>query len=235
MGDVIVALDFSEKQEMQNFLDRFQTVKKPVVKIGMELFYQYGPALVREVQSQGFKIFLDLKLNDIPNTVERGMFQIAKLGVQYTTVHALGGTEMMQAAIRGAEKGASSVNVDRPLILAVTELTSISEKAMHDEQNINISMHEQVERLTKLSYEAGTDGVICSALDLKELNSNFKDFKFITPGIRPLGFEKSDQKRVVTPTEARQLGSTDIVIGRPITRSKNPLKTYQQIFEEWSK
>ncbi|ANZ70532.1 orotidine-5'-phosphate decarboxylase [Pediococcus claussenii] len=220
---------------MQNFLNNFQVGKKPVVKIGMELFYQYGPALIKEVQRQGFKIFLDLKLNDIPNTVERGMFQIAKLGVQYTTVHALGGTEMMQAAIRGAQKGATSANVNRPLVLAVTELTSISEKVMHDEQNIDISMREQVESLINLSYKAGTDGVICSALDLKELDGNFKNFKFITPGIRPLGFEKSDQKRVVTPTEARQFGSTDIVVGRPITRSNNPLKTYQQIFKEWSK
>ncbi|WP_353990437.1 orotidine-5'-phosphate decarboxylase [Pediococcus argentinicus] len=231
---VIIALDYDNQDQMNIFLDSIQDLQpKPIVKIGMELFYQYGPPIVQEVQERGFKMFLDLKLNDIPNTVERAMTQIAKLGPQLTTVHALGGKEMMEAAVRGANAGAKISQQEPPQILAVTELTSISTAVLRSEQNVRLEMSEQVTSLTQLAKDAGVAGVICSAQDLAAQEVLDSEMLYITPGIRPLETKQDDQSRVVTPTQARKLGSNAIVVGRPITKSEHPLQAYQQIFKEW--
>lgn len=222
----IIALDFSSDEEVYDFLGKFEETL--YVKIGMELFYKYGPAIVREV-AKDHDVFLDLKLHDIPNTVERAMKNIADLDVALTNVHAAGGVEMMTAAKRGLEGS-------RTKLIAVTQLTSTSEEQMKNYQNIQTSLLESVVHYAKCTEEAGLAGVVCSAQEAAAIKaSTSRDFVCLTPGIRPQGTEIGDQKRVVTPDGARRAGSDYIVVGRPITQAENPVLVYEQIKEQWNK
>ena len=224
MHNVIVALDFSSAQEVETFLDKFN---EPIyVKVGMELYYQTGPAIVKMIKDKGHKLFLDLKLHDIPNTVEKAMRGLSKLGVDMTNLHAAGGIEMMQAAKRGLGEG--------PLLLAVTQLTSTSQQEMHDEQLIPVSLEESVLHYAKCAEKAGLDGVVCSPLEAGLIKENLgENFISVTPGIRPATSDKGDQKRVTTPQDARRIGSSYIVVGRPITQALDPVKAYHEIVQDW--
>ncbi|NLW14789.1 MAG: orotidine-5'-phosphate decarboxylase [Erysipelothrix sp.] len=224
MHKVIVALDFSSKEAVETFLNKFET---PIyVKVGMELYYQEGPAIVELIKSKGHKIFLDLKLHDIPNTVEKAMRGLAKLGVDMTNVHAAGGIEMMKAAKKGLGEG--------PILLAVTQLTSTSEAQMHHDQLIKVSLEESVLNYAKCTQEAGLDGVVCSPLEATMIKEALgEDFYKVTPGIRPASSEVGDQKRVTTPKQAREIGSSYIVVGRPITQALDPVKAYNDIVNDW--
>ncbi|OJG68784.1 orotidine 5-phosphate decarboxylase [Enterococcus moraviensis] len=200
----------------------------------MELFYQEGPEIVRWLKSLGHSVFLDLKLHDIPNTVEKSMTGLAKLGVNITNVHAAGGVKMMQAAKEGLKKG-TQVGNKVPLLIAVTQLTSTSEIQMQQDQLIDVPLKESVLHYAKCTEKAGLDGVVCSALEAQDIHQATSDaFVCLTPGIRPSGSDVGDQQRVVTPTEARKIGSTYIVVGRPITQAKKPYEAYQQIKNEWN-
>lgn len=226
MNKPIIALDFSSKQQVEDFLAQFDELL--FVKIGMELFYQEGPELVRWIKSQGHEIFLDLKLHDIPNTVESAMQGIAKLGVDLTNVHAAGGIEMMQAAKRGLGDSAAK-------LIAVTQLTSTSEEQMHEDQLIYVSLEESVLHYAKQAKRAGLDGVVCSVLESSAISRACgEEFLKVTPGIRLAESEADDQKRVATPAAAKQQGSTHIVVGRAITKAENPAAAYSQIKTEWS-
>lgn len=221
---VIIALDFSSFEEVENFLKKFKE-DKLFVKVGMELFYQEGPRIVEYIKSLGHDIFLDLKLHDIPNTVEKAMRGLAKLGVNMTNVHAAGGIEMMQAAKRGLGNEAS--------LIAVTQLTSTSEEQMHSDQLIPVSLEESVLHYAKCAQEAGLDGVVCSPLEAAIIRDNTSDaFLRVTPGIRPASSAVGDQKRVMTPQRAFENGSSYIVVGRPITQSNDPVAAYQEILKE---
>ena len=226
MNKPIIALDFSSKQQVEEFLSRFD---EPLfVKVGMELFYQEGPALVRAIKAMGHDIFLDLKLHDIPNTVESAMRGIAKLGVDLTNVHAAGGVEMMEAAKRGLSGSMTK-------LIAVTQLTSTSEEQMHSDQLILVSLQDSVLHYAKKAKQAGLDGVVCSVLEAAAIGEACgANFMRVTPGIRPAGAAKDDQKRIATPQGARLQGSTHIVVGRAITKSGNPPESYGQIKNEWS-
>lgn len=224
MHNIIVALDFSSIEEVENFLDLFDT---PIyVKVGMELYYQTGPEIIKLVKDKGHKIFLDLKLHDIPNTVERAMRGLSKLGVDMTNVHAAGGVEMMKAAKRGLGEG--------PMLLAVTQLTSTSEENMRREQLIEKPLEQSVLNYAKITKEAGLDGVVCSPLEAKLIHDELgQDFNTVTPGIRLKSNAVGDQKRVTTPKEARQIGSSYIVVGRPITQAENPYEAYLEVVSDW--
>ena len=226
MNKPIIALDFSSKQQVEDFLAQFD---EPLfVKVGMELFYQEGPELVRWIKSQGHEIFLDLKLHDIPNTVESAMRGLAKLGVDLTNVHAAGGVEMMQAAKRGLSGSATK-------LIAVTQLTSTSEDEMHEDQLIYVSLEESVLHYAKQAKRAGLDGVVCSVLESSAIRQACgEEFLKVTPGIRLANTAADDQKRVATPAAAKQQGSTHIVVGRAITGAKDPMAAYSQIKTEWS-
>lgn len=228
----IIALDVPSKEEVSTFLG--QMGEGPfAIKIGMELFYNEGPQLVRELKRQGHWIFLDLKLHDIPNTVFRAMRNVATLGVDMVTVHAAGGVEMMQAARDGIEAGTEE-GMNRPLVVAVTQLTSTSEEQMQEEQNIQTLLLESVTRYAKLAEQAELDGVVCSAQEVEAiLAATRPDFLCVTPGIRPSGKAEADQKRVVSPSKAREVGAAYIVVGRPITTAANPRTAYQEIKEQW--
>lgn len=231
----IIALDFSTWQEVEQFLQLFPEDEKLFVKIGMELFYQEGPIIVRWLKDAGHEVFLDLKLHDIPNTVEKAMRGLAKLGVDITCVHAAGGIKMMQAALRGLEDG-TPVGKKRPLLLAITQLTSTSEEEMHHDQLIQVPLEESVIHYAQCAKEAGLDGVVSSALEVSAIKEKTRtDFVCLTPGIRPEGTVAQDQTRIVTPAKAHEIGSTFIVVGRPITQAKDPYKAYQIIKEEWSR
>ncbi|WP_057803212.1 orotidine-5'-phosphate decarboxylase [Pediococcus stilesii] len=231
---VMIALDFKNQGELKHFLDQFPAHVKLTLKIGMELFYGLGPDIVRDIHEKGHDIFLDLKLNDIPNTVEKAMVQLGRMGVQYTTIHALGGSEMIRAAKRGLTAGAKEAGYQTPKLLAVTELTSISETQLHEEQNVGLSMSEQVLKLAELTSQFGGDGVICSPNEVEYLKAKLpEDFLFVTPGIRPAGAEKGDQKRTMTPAEAAVAGSSAIVVGRPITLAEDPVVAYQTILSDF--
>ncbi|MDR0854760.1 MAG: orotidine-5'-phosphate decarboxylase [Christensenellaceae bacterium] len=226
--DVIIALDFSSKAETLNFLAQFEGLN-PYIKIGMELFYSEGSSLVTELKEKGFKIFLDLKLHDIPNTVKKAMRNLARLGVDITNCHAGGGIEMMRAAKQGLDEGTGEDK--KPLLIAVTQLTSTSETALHNELLINASMADTVKKYAENAKAAGLDGVVCSPLEaaiMKELS-----LISITPGVRPLGADVGDQQRVTTPAKARELGSTYIVVGRPITDAPNPKAAYLEIRKDF--
>ncbi len=224
MHNVIVALDFSSLEEVENFLDLFET---PIfVKVGMELYYQTGPSIIEMIKNRGHKIFLDLKLHDIPNTVEKAMRGLSKLNVDMTNVHAAGGVEMMRAAKRGLG--------DDAILLAVTQLTSTSEETMRKEQLIEKTIEESVLNYAKITEEAGLDGVVCSPLEAKLIHDNLgKDFFTVTPGIRLKSNDVGDQKRVTTPQDARRIGSSYIVVGRPITQAENPYEAYLEVVEDW--
>ena len=224
MTKLIIALDFSSKTDVFNFLDELKG-ETLFVKIGMELFYKEGPSIVKEIKELGHKVFLDLKLHDIPNTVERAMKNLKELGVDMTNVHASGGLEMMKAAKRGFG--------DKGKLIAVSQLTSISEETMRTEQLINTTLEESVLNYAKLSYEAGLDGMVCSAMEVEKIHHDIhKDFLCVTPGIRPKTSERGDQKRVVTPTQASLWGSDYIVVGRPITQANDRKQAYLDIMQE---
>lgn len=223
----IVALDFPSFEDVKAFLALFPAEEKLYVKIGMELYYAAGPEIVFYVKSLGHSVFLDLKLHDIPNTVKSAMAVLAKLGVDMTNVHAAGGVEMMRAAREGLGSG--------PKLIAVTQLTSTSEKQMHDFQNIQTSLAESVVHYAKKTAEAGLDGVVCSAHEVEAIKAaTSEDFVCLTPGIRPAGSATGDQKRVMTPADARAIGSDYIVVGRPITQAEDPVAAYQAIKAEWN-
>ena len=224
ISEVIVALDFPGREEAENFLDNFDY---PIyVKVGMELYYQTGPGLIKAIKDRGHKIFLDLKLHDIPNTVESAMRGLAKLGVDMTNVHAAGGIEMMKAAKRGLGENGK--------LIAVTQLTSTSQQQMHDDQLIKVSLEESVLHYAKCAQEAGLDGVVCSPLEAGIIRDNTsEEFLRVTPGIRPADSDVGDQKRIATPKNARSLGSSFLVVGRPITKADNPKEAYETIRKDW--
>lgn len=223
----IIALDFESADKVNAFLDQFD---EPLfIKVGMELFYQTGPKLIKSIKDRGHSIFLDLKLHDIPNTVSKAMEGLAKLDVDLVNVHAAGGKAMMEAAIKGLRQHNKHTK-----IIAVTQLTSTTETQLHEEQNIQTTIEEAVLNYAKLSQQAGLDGVVCSPLEAELITAQLgKDFMKVTPGIRPEGSAQNDQKRITTPEQAKQLGSTHIVVGRPITQSDDPVKSYQIIKESW--
>ncbi|HEM3697774.1 TPA: orotidine-5'-phosphate decarboxylase [Streptococcus suis] len=224
----IIALDFAGKEEVQSFLEQFPADEKLYVKVGMELYHAEGPGIINYLKGCGHSIFLDLKLHDIPNTVESAMKVLAKLGVDMTNVHAAGGVEMMRAARRGLGKDA--------VLIAVTQLTSTSEEQMRTDQNIQTSLQEAVVHYAQRAQEAGLDGVVCSAHEVALIkDATSSDFVCLTPGIRPTGGEVGDQKRVMTPADAARIGSDYIVVGRPITRADHPYQTYLSIKEEWNR
>lgn len=230
----IIALDFASKDEVATFIEKFPKEEALFVKVGMELFYQEGPEIVRWLNQLGHAVFLDLKLHDIPNTVEKAMIGLAKLGVAITNVHAAGGIEMMAAAKAGLVKG-TKAGEKTPMLIAVTQLTSTSEKAMHQDQLIQVPLKESVLHYAACAQKAKLDGVVCSALEAQEIHKKTtNDFVCLTPGIRPTGADVGDQKRVVTPSKARELGATYIVVGRPITQAENPYETYVTIKKEWN-
>lgn len=230
---VIVALDVSTTEELQDLLKSLKTAQ-PYVKVGMELYYRYGPELVRQLKADGFHIFLDLKLHDIPTTVYKAMRGLAKLDLDMVNVHAAGGKEMMRAAIHGLEEGVAAGR-SRPICLAVTQLTSTDQQMLENELLINVPMEKVVNAYGLIAYESGCDGVVCSpqeATGIKQVVS--QQFIAVTPGIRLLGDAKNDQKRLATPKKARQMGSDFIVVGRSITQAKNPLMAYERVQKEWS-
>ncbi|ALN76220.1 orotidine-5'-phosphate decarboxylase [Staphylococcus agnetis] len=223
----IIALDFASHTEVIQFLKQFN---EPLfVKVGMELFYQTGPSLIKDIKQLGHDIFLDLKLHDIPNTVGKAMAGLAKLEVDLVNVHAAGGTEMMTRAVEGLQTHNPNIK-----IIAVTQLTSTTEEMLHHEQNIHTTMEEAVLNYAKLAQRSGLDGVVCSPLETALIKAHCGDnFLKVTPGIRPKHSDVNDQKRVTTPEEAKHLGATHIVVGRPITKSADPVKAYHQIKESW--
>lgn len=226
MNKTIVALDFSTREEVIDFLKGFD---KPVyAKIGMELFYACGMEIVKEVKAMGHDVFLDLKLHDIPNTVKGGMKNLAKAGVDIVNVHCAGGSAMMKAAVEGLEEGSGSGK--RPLCIAVTQLTSTSKEMMNDEQGIDGEVIDCVIRFAKLAKDSGMDGVVCSVHEAKAIHDACgDDFLTVTPGIRLTEDSADDQKRIATPTFAKEQGCDFIVVGRSITKSENPQKTYWDI------
>ena len=223
----VIALDFPSFEAVKQFLALFPAGESLYLKVGMELYYATGPEIVSYLKGLGHSVFLDLKLHDIPNTVKSAMKVLSHLGVDMTNVHAAGGVEMMKAAREGLGKEAK--------LIAVTQLTSTSEEQMRDFQNIQTSLQESVIHYAKKTAEAGLDGVVCSAQEAKLIKqATHEDFICLTPGIRPRGTEAGDQKRVVTPGQAYQIGSDYIVVGRPITQAADPVAAYHAIKEEWT-
>lgn len=225
--EVIIACDFQDGVTTFEFLKQFKA-QKPYLKVGMELFYREGTDLVKRLKDDGFKIFLDLKLHDIPNTVYKAMKNLASLGVDITNVHAGGGVEMMRMAKKGLDEGATG---NRPLLIAVTQLTSTSADVLKNELLIDVPLDETVKIYAENAKRAGLDGVVCSpheAPTIKKLG-----LISVTPGIRLLGDSADDQKRISTPALAKELGSDYIVVGRSITSAKNPLEAYLQCVKEF--
>ena len=227
--DVIVACDFSSKEQVFAFLDRF-TGRKPFVKIGMELYYAEGPAIVRQIKARGHKIFLDLKLHDIPNTVKKAMAVLSGLDVDMCNVHAAGTSAMMKAALEGLTRPDGS----RPLLIAVTQLTSTDEDSMRRELLIDRPLDQVVMSYAQTAKEAGLDGVVCSPLEAGKVHQACGDgFVTVTPGVRFADGDVGDQKRVTTPEKARELGSDYIVVGRPITAAADPVAAYERCVKEF--
>ena len=227
--DVIIACDFSSREATLNFLDRF-TGRKPFVKIGMELFYAEGPAIVRDIKARGHRIFLDLKLHDIPNTVKKAMRVLSDLDVDMVNVHASGTVAMMRAALEGLTRADGS----RPLLIAVTQLTSTSEETMRQELLINASINDTIVKYASNACEAGLDGVVCSPLEAGMVKQACGEgFLTITPGIRFADAAADDQVRITTPARAREIGSDFIVVGRPITAAADPVAAYQRCLDEF--
>ena len=227
--DVIIACDFSGREEVMSFLDKF-TEEKPFVKIGMELYYAEGPDIVREIKARGHKIFLDLKLHDIPNTVKKSMRVLSRLNVDMCNLHAAGTKAMMEAALEGLTREDGS----RPMLIAVTQLTSTSEARMRDELLIDRPLDETVMHYARNAREAGLDGVVCSPLESGKVHSVCgNDFCTVTPGVRFAEGDKGDQVRVTTPAQARALGSDYIVVGRPITAAADPVAAYRRCIKEF--
>ncbi|MBU9720413.1 MULTISPECIES: orotidine-5'-phosphate decarboxylase [Bacillaceae] len=230
---LIIALDFPTKEEALHFLEQFKG-ESLFVKVGMELFYREGAPLIKTLKEMGHEIFLDLKLHDIPTTVKRAMKQLAALEVDLVNVHAMGGIEMMKAAIEGLKEGAKSPE-KVPMCIAVTQLTSMSEEEMKKELNIQSTLKDSVLHLCHSVREAGLDGVVCSAQEVPAIRENIgDDFYTVTPGIRRETDAVNDQHRVVTPGMAAEMGSSAIVVGRGITRANDPIEAYLQYKREWS-
>ena len=227
--DVIIACDFASAEATYAFLDRF-TEEKPFVKIGMELYYAEGPSIVREIRRRGHKIFLDLKLHDIPNTVQKAMAVLSRLEVDMVNLHAAGTKAMMEAALKGLTREDGT----RPILLAVTQLTSTSEERMHDELLISGSITDCVCHYARLAYEAGLDGVVCSPLEAGMVKEQCgKDFLTVTPGIRFADGQAGDQVRITTPARAKEIGTDFIVVGRPITAAEDPVEAYRKCVREF--
>ena len=227
--DVIVACDFSSKEQVFAFLDKF-TGRKPFVKIGMELYYAEGPEVVRQIKARGHKIFLDLKLHDIPNTVKKAMAVLSGLDVDMCNVHAAGTSAMMKAALEGLTRPDGS----RPLLIAVTQLTSTDEDSMRRELLIDRPLDQVVMSYAQTAKEAGLDGVVCSPLEAGKVHQTCGDgFVTVTPGVRFADGDVGDQKRVTTPEKARELGSDYIVVGRPITAAADPVAAYERCVKEF--
>lgn len=227
--DVIIACDFSSKEATMAFLDKF-TEEKPYVKIGMELFYAEGPQIVRDIKARGHKIFLDLKLHDIPNTVKKAMSVLRDLDVDMTNLHAAGTAAMM----RGAIEGLTRPDGTRPLLIAVTQLTSTDQSALSDELLIKEDMAKVVQHYAVNAKEAGLDGVVCSPLEAKTVHDSCgSGFLTVTPGVRFADSQKDDQKRVMTPAQAKKIGSDYIVVGRPITAADDPVAAYRRCVKEF--
>lgn len=228
----IIALDFASKAQIEQFLAKFPADESLFVKIGMELFYQEGPAIVQFLKEQGHDIFLDLKLHDIPNTVKSAMKQLAKLEVDMVNVHASGSIAMMKAAIEGLEAGKTGDK--RPLCIAVTCLTSLDQEVLDNELLINDTLENVVLKWATNAKEAGLDGVVCSPLESKVIHDNLgMEFITVTPGIRLADDSVNDQKRVTTPAMARELTSSYIVVGRTITGSADPYATYKKVYQDF--
>ena len=227
--DVIVACDFASKAQTLEFLDRF-TGRKPFVKIGMELFYAEGPDIVREIKARGHKIFLDLKLHDIPNTVKSAMAVLTGLGVDIINVHAAGTKRMMEAALEGLTRPDGT----RPLLIAVTQLTSTDQQAMEEDLWIDKPLPEVVMHYAKCAEDAGLDGVVCSPLEAKAVHETCgAQFLTVTPGVRFAESAAGDQKRIMTPQQARIEGCDYSVVGRPITRAEDPVAAYERCCAEF--
>ena len=227
--DVIIACDFASAEKTFEFLDKF-TEEKPFVKIGMELFYAEGPSIVREIKARGHKIFLDLKLHDIPNTVKKSMSVLSRLDVDMTNLHAAGTIDMMKAAVEGLTRPDGT----RPLLIAVTQLTSTSEQRMQDELLINASINDTIVKYAQNANAAGLDGVVCSPLEAGMVKDACgTSFMTVTPGVRFADGEVGDQVTVTTPEKAKQIGSDYIVVGRPITEAADPVAAYRRCVAEF--
>lgn len=229
--EVIIACDFSSKEDVNAFLAKTGDAK-PYLKIGMELFYKEGPAMVRELKERGYKIFLDLKLHDIPNTVYKAMINLGELGVDITNVHAAGGIKMMEYALKGLTEGAEKAGRERAKLIAITQLTSTDERTLKEELLIPVPLKDTVKAYAENAAKAGLDGVVCSAHEagiIKELG-----LISVTPGIRLRGDSADDQKRVATPALAKEWGSTYIVVGRSITGAADPLAAYEECVRQFA-
>ena len=227
--DVIVACDFASAAQTFAFLDKF-TGRKPFVKIGMELYYAEGPSIVREIKARGHKIFLDLKLHDIPNTVKKAMSVLRNLDVDITNLHAAGATAMMQGALEGLTREDGT----RPLLIAVTQLTSTDQESMERDLLIHEPIDQVVMHYAKTAMKAGLDGVVCSPLEVGKVHDTCgKNFLTITPGVRFADGDVGDQKRVMTPSQAKEIGSDYIVVGRPITAAEDPVAAYERCVAEF--
>lgn len=227
--DVIIACDFGSREETLAFLDRF-TGKKPFVKIGMELYYAEGPQMVREIKERGHKIFLDLKLHDIPNTVKKAMAVLSRLDVDLVNLHAAGTKAMMEAALEGLTRPDGS----RPLLIAVTQLTSTSQERMERDLLIEKPLEQVVMHYAQTARAAGLDGVVCSPLEAGTVHQACgQDFLTVTPGVRFADGEVGDQVRVMTPAQAKEIGSDYIVVGRPITQAPDPVVAYERCVAEF--
>ncbi len=228
-SDVIIACDFSSKEQVFSFLDKF-TGKKPFVKIGMELFYAEGPEIVRAIKARGHRIFLDLKLHDIPNTVKKSMSVLSSLDVDMCNLHAAGGSVMMKAALEGLTRADGS----RPMLIAVTQLTSTSEELMRQELLINASLDETVLSYAVNAKNSGLDGVVCSPLEAGKVKTHCGEgFLTVTPGVRFADSGTDDQVRITTPARAREIGSDYIVVGRPITQADDSVAAYERALKEF--
>ena len=227
--DVIIALDFDSKEKTLAFLDRF-TGKKPFVKIGMELFYAEGPSIVREIKARGHQIFLDLKLHDIPNTVKKAMAVLSSLDVDMVNLHAAGTRAMMTAALEGLTRADGT----RPLLIAVTQLTSTSQETLENDLLIQKPMAQVVSHYAKTAAACGLSGVVCSPLEVRDVKAACGNkFLTVTPGIRFAGGDAGDQVRITTPEKAREIGSDYIVVGRPITKAPDPVSAYERACREF--
>lgn len=227
--DVIIACDFADKETALNFLDKFEG-RKPFVKIGMELFYAEGPQIVREIKARGHKIFLDLKLHDIPNTVKKSMAVLSRLDVDMCNLHAAGTSRMMEAALEGLTRPDGT----RPLLIAVTQLTSTDQEAMERDLLIKEPVDKVVMHYAETAKNAGLDGVVCSPLEAQKVHDICgKKFLTVTPGVRFADGDIGDQKRVMTPEQAKKIGSDYIVVGRPITAAPDPVAAYERCIKEF--
>ena len=229
--DVIIACDFDSKEKVLAFLDKFEAEeRKPFVKIGMELYYAEGPEIVREIKRRGHKIFLDLKLHDIPNTVKKSMAVLSRLDVDMTNLHAAGTGRMMEAAIEGLTRPDGT----RPMLIAVTQLTSTDEETMKADLLINEPIDKVVMHYASVAKRSGLDGVVCSPLEAGKVHDRCgKDFVTVTPGVRFADGDVGDQKRVMTPAAAKEIGSDYIVVGRPITAADDVVAAYRRCVEEF--